>query len=70
MHFVLAAGEDVHGEFFPYDGETIIWLGGHCTIYGLLDTLIHESLHAVIEENCPEVTTEEQDHWIIQRICF
>jgi hypothetical protein len=62
---------DVHGEFHPHDGTTEIYLGGHMTIWGLLDTIIHESLHEAID-NCMEdsETTEKQDHYIIPRLCF
>jgi hypothetical protein len=70
MHFHVGEGDDVHGEYSPYDGSIDIWLGGHYTIWGLFDTIIHEQLHQAIEENCPDSTTEKQDHWIIQRLCF
>ena len=62
--------EDAHGEYISHDGSIEIWLGGHLTIYGLLDTLIHEAMHQAIEENAEADTTEKQDHWVIQRLCF
>jgi hypothetical protein len=70
LHFYLEDNDDSHAEYYPYDGTISIWLGGHLTIWDLIGTIIHEQLHRVIEENCPEVTTEKQDHYIIQRLCF
>lgn len=70
IHFHIGEGDDVHGEYHPHDGIIEIYLGGHLSEHGLLDTLTHELLHQAIEENCPDVTTEKQDHWIMQRLCF
>jgi len=64
-------GDDVHAEYHSHDGTIEIWLQGHLTEFGLYDTLIHEQLHQAIEENSdPHITTEKQDHYIIQRLCF
>lgn len=69
IRFHAEEGEDSFGEFNTHDGITDIYLGGHMTEYGLYDTLIHESLHEAIED-CIDNTTEKQDHWAIQRLCF
>jgi hypothetical protein len=70
IHFHTGEGDDVHGEYHSYDGVIEVYLGGHMTLYGLFDTIIHEQLHEAIEENSPDPTTEKQDHWVIQRLCF
>jgi len=70
MRIHIDESEDAHGEYHSHDGTTEIWLGGHLTIWGLFDTLVHESLHQAIEENSDQDTTEKQDHWVIQRLCF
>ena len=70
MHFIIEEGDGVHGEYYPHDGEITIWLGGHTTYWGLIDTIVHEILHQAIEENCPDATTEKQAHWASQKICF
>jgi len=39
----------------------------------LYGTEVHEELHRVIDETVGAdglETTEKQDHWVIQRICF
>ena len=62
---------DVHGEYHPHDGTTEIYLAGHMTIYGLIDTLIHEAMHEAIDWGMGELeSTEKQDHYIIPRLCF
>jgi hypothetical protein len=67
--FHTEESDEALGEYYSYDGTTEIYLGGHLTEWGLYDTLIHEALHEAIEE-CIDDTTEKQDHWAIQRICF
>jgi len=62
---------EVHGEFHPHDGTTEIYLAGHMTIWGLIDTLVHEALHEAIDNSMDDTeTTEKQDHYIIPRLCF
>ena len=70
MHFTVEDNDEAFGEYFSHDGSMVIHLGGHLTLWGLFDTIIHESLHQSIEENCPDNTSEKQDHYIIQRLCF
>ncbi len=71
MHYNIEDNDDAQGEYYSQDGSTVIHLAGQLTLWGLYDTLIHESLHEQIEENSdPDVTTEKQDHYIIQRLCF
>ncbi len=70
MRIHLEEGDEAHAEFHTHDGTTEIWLGGHLTIWGLFDTLVHEGLHEAIEDNTDTPTTEKQDHWVIQRLCF
>ena len=69
MRIHVEENEEALGEYHIHDGSTEIWLGGHLTIWGLFDTLVHEALHQAIEESV-ENTTEKQDHWAIQRLCF
>lgn len=69
IRFHTEEGDDAFGAFNTHDGITDVWLGGHLTEWGLYDTLIHESLHEAIED-CVAGTTEKQDHFIIQRLCF
>jgi hypothetical protein len=70
VHFNIAEGDEfLLGEYHSHDGSIEIWLEGHLTEWGLYDTLIHEALHKAIEEACDN-TTEKQDHWAIQRLCF
>ena len=62
---------EVHGEFHPHDGTTDIYLAGHMTEWGLIDTLIHEALHEAIDICMDDKeSTEKQDHFIIPRLCF
>ena len=70
MRIHVDESDDAHGEYHSHDGTIEVWLGGHLTVWGLFDPLIHESLHQAIEENCERETTEKQDHWVIQRLCF
>lgn len=70
MRFHVEDNDDAFGEYHSHDGTVDIWLGGHMTEFGLYDTILHEELHRIIEENCPCPTTEKQDHWVIQRLCF
>ena len=70
MRIQVEEGDEAYAEFHTHDGTTELWLGGHLTIWGLFDTLIHEGLHEAIEDNTYQPTTEKQDHWVIQRLCF
>jgi len=70
LHFTVEGNEENYGEYFGYDGTITIHLAEHITIWGLFDTINHELIHQAIEENCDHDTTEKQDHYIIQRLCF
>ena len=69
IHFHVDETDDTHGEYHTHDGIIDIFLQGHFTEFGLYDTIIHELLHQAIEET-GTITTEKQDHWLIQRLCF
>ncbi len=69
IHFHSESNDEAHGEYTPHDGIIDVYLAGHMTIWGLLDTLNHEFLHQAIEES-GQVTTEKQDHWMIQQLGF
>lgn len=68
MHITIDDDEDF-GEYYSHDGTTVLHLKPHLTIWGIYDTLIHEALHKAIEET-DTMTSEKQDHFIIQRLCF
>lgn len=71
IRFHPEEGEEAFGEFSIHDGIIDVYLGGHRTIWGLYDTLIHEQLHEAIDwATGDDETTEKQDHWIMQRLCF
>jgi len=71
IHFIADTDDESHGEFYSHDGSTTIWLGGLLTIWDLIGILVHESLHDVLEQaSDPDETSEKQDHYIIQRLCF
>jgi hypothetical protein len=73
VHIEPGDSDESMAEFYPYDGSTTWWLGGHLTEWDLTGTEVHEEMHRIIEEclgNDGIETTEKQDHWIIQRLCF
>lgn len=71
MQFHVGSNDNAHAEFHPHDGSTDIYLGDILTLWDLIATIVHEELHRVIDEAVhPDETTESQDHWAIQRICF
>lgn len=73
MRIHVEEGEDSFAEYHPHDGTTEWWLGGHLTEWDLTGTEVHEELHRVIDEAIGDdgiETTEKQDHYIIQRLCF
>lgn len=71
MQFHVGSNENAHAEFHSYDGSIDIYLGDILTLWDLIGTIVHEELHSAIDEAVhPDETTEAQDHWAIQRVCF
>jgi hypothetical protein len=73
LRFHLEDNDEVHAEYHPALGIIDCYLSGHLTEWDLYGTEVHEELHRVIDEAVGAdglETTEKQDHWVIQRICF
>ena len=55
------------GEYTPHDGSILLNLASMESREVFMVTLIHEILHAAIDDT-GENTTEKQDHWVIPRL--
>jgi len=73
MTLKLEENEEVDAEFHSHIGEIDYFLPNILTEYTLDGLFIHEELHRIIDEIVTTdgfETTEKQDHYIIQRLCF
>ncbi len=72
MHFIVDKEKEMSctfGEYYDYDGHICINLGMMDSPEEFMITILHEQLHALIDWGLdPEVSTEEQDHFIIPRL--
>lgn len=73
MTIKLEEDNEVDAEFHSHNGEIDYFMGNILTEWTFDGLQVHEELHRIIDEIATVdgfETTEKQDHYIIQRLCF